>query len=260
MSSTVLYMPAIRVPERWSRSTRPRVAAPLCIAGLCLIALALTYIAAALVPATHVKDAVMLYDTTLLGGAQLNDAANTLLHLLEPLPYTLWGALLVIVALGRGRPRVALAVAIVLTLAPATAELLKPLLAHPHAWVGGSYVGAASWPSGHTTAGTILAMCAVLVAPARLRPVVAALGAAFALAVGFSAVLLAWHLPSDVLGGYLLATLWISVAVAGLRAGDARVRSLWLRPLGVGGGGVRPRSPERLGALVGGSREDEQQV
>lgn len=257
-------MPAIRVPERWSRSTRPRIATPLCIAGLCVIALALTWVLAALVPATHFKDAVASYDTMLLGGPRLNDAANTLLHLLEPLPYALWGALLVVVALGRGRPRVALAVAIVLTLAPATAELLKPLLAHPHAWAGGQYVGAASWPSGHTTAGTILAMCAVLVAPARLRPLVGALGAAFALAVGFSAVLLAWHLPSDVLGGYLLATLWISLAVAGLRSGDARVRSLWLRPLGVGplgvGGGVSARAPERLGALVGGSREDEQQV
>ena len=139
-------MPAIRIPDRWSRSTRPRVLAPLCIAGLCAVALAITWVLAALVPATHLKDAVALHDTTLLGGAHLNDIANALLHLLEPLPYTLWGALLVIVALGRGRPRLALAVALVLALAPATAEALKPLLAHPHAWVGGSYVSAASWP------------------------------------------------------------------------------------------------------------------
>ena len=41
------------------------------------------------------------------------------------------------------------------------------------------------------------------------------LGALFAAAVGFSLLMLAWHLPSDVLGGYLVATLWAALAVAG---------------------------------------------
>lgn len=245
MSSTVVYMPAIRVPDRWSRSTRPRVAAPLCVAGLCVVAMALTWVLAALVPATHLKDALALYRITLLGGPRLDDVANTLLHLLEPLQYTLWGLALVLIALARGRPRVALAVAIVLALAPATAETLKPLLAHPHAWVGGSYVGPASWPSGHTTAGATLAMCAVLVAPRRLRPAVAVLGAAFAAAVGFSTLVLAWHLPSDVLGGYLLATLWVSLAVAALRTADARSRGKWLGRTS-GGGAMGARVPQGL--------------
>jgi membrane-associated phospholipid phosphatase len=205
--------------------TPPSAAGALLVAGLCAVALALTWVVAALVPATHVKDAVALYDFTLLGGPRLDDLANALLHLLDPLLYTIWALSLVAVALWRRRPLTALAVGIVMGMAPLTAETLKPLLAHPHARIYGDEIGAASWPSGHASAATALVMCAVLVAPQRLRPTVAVLGALFAGAVGFSLVLLAWHLPSDVLGGYLVGTLWAALAVAGLRAAEARSRS-----------------------------------
>ena len=203
----------------------PSAAGALLVAGLCAAALTLTWVVAALVPATHVKDAVALYDFTLLGGARLDDLANALLHLLDPLLYMLWGVLLIAVALRRGSPRLALAVGLVLGLAPLTAETLKPLLAHPHARIGGSEITAASWPSGHATAATALVLCAVLVVPQRLRPTVAMLGAMFVAGVGFSLLLLAWHLPSDVVGGYLVGTLWTALAVAGLRATEARSRS-----------------------------------
>ena len=212
----------------------PSAAGALCIAGLCVAGLALTWVVANLVPATHVKDAVALYRFTLLGGPRLDELANALLDLLEPALYILWGVLLVAVALERRRPRVALAVGLVLGLAPLTAETLKPLLAHTHAQVGVSEITAASWPSGHATAATALAICAVLVAPQRLRPTVAVLGALFAAGIGFSLLVLAWHLPSDVAGGYLLGTLWAALAVAGLRAAAARSRSR-----GLGSSGVR---------------------
>jgi membrane-associated phospholipid phosphatase len=245
---STVYMSAAHTPDRRRAGTvRPSAVAPLCVAGLCVVALTLTWVVAALVPATHVKDAVALYDFTLLGGPRLDDVANALLHLLDPLFYILWGIILMAVALKRGRPRVALAVGLVLGLAPLTSEILKPLLAHPHAWVDGVGVNAASWPSGHATAATALAMCAVLVAPDRLRPTVAALGAMFAAAVGLSLLILAWHLPSDVAGGYLVGTLWTALAVAGLRASEVRSRS---RRLGSGStvpagrsGGVRARIP-----------------
>jgi membrane-associated phospholipid phosphatase len=168
---------------------------------------------------------VALYDFTLLGGPRLDELANTLLHLLDPLLYTLWGVLLMAYALWRRRPRVALAVGLVMGLAPLTAETLKPLLAHPHARIYGDEITAASWPSGHASAATALVLCAVLVAPQRLRPTVALLGAMFAAGVGFSLLVLAWHLPSDVVGGYLVGTLWAALAVAGLRVAEARSRS-----------------------------------
>jgi membrane-associated phospholipid phosphatase len=203
----------------------PSASGALLVAGLCVIALALTWVVAALVPATHAKDAVALYDFTLLGRPRVDDLANALLHLLDPLLYTIWGVLLMAAAFWRRRSLVALAVGVVMGMAPLTAETLKPLLAHPHARIYGDEITAASWPSGHATAATALVMCAVLVAPQRLRPTVAVLGALFAVAIGFSLVLLAWHLPSDVLGGYLVGTLWMALALAGLRAAEARSRS-----------------------------------
>jgi membrane-associated phospholipid phosphatase len=200
----------------------PSAASALGIAGLCVIGLALTWIVAALVPAAHVRDAVALHDFTLLSRPHVDTVANFLLDLLDPAFFTLWAVLLIAFALVRGRPRVGLAVACVMGLAPLTAEILKPLLAHPHAQIGYAYVDPASWPSGHATAAVALVLCAVLVAPMWLRPAVAALGGVFAVAVGCSLLILAWHMPSDVLGGYLVASLWMALAVAGLRAADRR--------------------------------------
>jgi membrane-associated phospholipid phosphatase len=204
-----------------ARTGRPSGAWALRAAVLCLAGMATTWTLAELVPAVHLRDAVLLNDFTKLSRPGVDGLANGLLHLLDPLLYTVWALLLVTVALLRRRPRVALAVAVVLPVAPGAAELLKPLLAHPHDSVGWQWVGPASWPSGHATAAMTLVLCALLVAPHRMRPLVAALGCAVAVAVGCSLLILAWHMPSDVLGGYLLAALCVSLAVAAMgRAWD----------------------------------------
>jgi membrane-associated phospholipid phosphatase len=213
---------ALRLPIRAVRPVSRPPAAALALASLCLLGLAGTWCAAALVPAAHLRDAVALHDFTLLDRPRVEAAGNALLHLLGPVTVTVWACMLVAVALFRRRPRVALAVALVMGLAPLSADLLKPLLAHSHAHVTGVYVKAASWPSGHATAALTLALCAVLVAPRRLRPTVLAVGLAFAAAVGLSLMILAWHMPSDVLGGYLLASLWMSLVLAALRGADRR--------------------------------------
>ena len=201
---------------------RPGAAGALVVAGLCLLGLALTWALAELVPAAQVRDATALHEFTLFSGPPLEQPANALLNLLDPFPFLLAGAILVGVALKRGRPRVALAAAAVLALAPLSAEILKPLLAHPHAAVAHTHISQASWPSGHSAAALALVLCAVLVAPVRLRPPVAILGGLFALAVGASLLILAWHLPSDVIGGYLIAALWAALALAWLRVADRR--------------------------------------
>jgi membrane-associated phospholipid phosphatase len=192
----------------------------LLIAGLCAIGLALTWVLAELVPITHVKDAVALYDFTRLNRPLVEVPANALLDLLYPPFYAAWGILLVVVALRRRLPWVALAVVVVMPLAPFSAELLKPLLAHSHDQLGPKYITSASWPSGHATAALTLSWCALLVAPPASRRLVCMLGAAFSLAVGIALLVLAWHMPSDVVGGYLLATLWAALAFACLRASE----------------------------------------
>jgi membrane-associated phospholipid phosphatase len=213
---------AIRGEQPVAPAARSRAAAALYVAGLCLLALALTWVVAELVPAAQVRDAVALHRFTLLDGPRVDAIAEFLLHLLDPPLFTIWGVALVLFAAARRRPRVGLAVALVLGLAPLSADGLKPLLAHPHVRIGETHISSASWPSGHATAALALALCAVLVAPTRLRPAVGALGAAFSAAVGCALLIRSWHLPSDVLGGYLLAGLWTAVAVAALRAADRR--------------------------------------
>jgi undecaprenyl-diphosphatase len=197
---------------------RRGVAEALLLAGACIFGLALTWLFAALVPPTHVRDAVVLYDFTRLDRPFVEAPAKALLDLLEPAFFVIWGLGLVLIAYSHGRSRVALVVALVLGLAPLSAELIKPLAAHTHAQVVPLYIKSASWPSGHATAATILAWCAVLVAPASLRRVVALLGVVFVIAVGCALLILAWHMPSDVLGGYLLGTLWFALALAVVRA------------------------------------------
>jgi membrane-associated phospholipid phosphatase len=127
------------------------------------------------------------------------------------------------VALARGRPRVALLIIVLLAATSVSSQVLKALLAHPReSWEAGAQVAPRAYPSGHATAAMSLALAAVLAAPRRARPAAAALGTALALAVGFSISSLGWHFPSDVLGGYLLATGWALVLVAGLLEVDRR--------------------------------------
>jgi membrane-associated phospholipid phosphatase len=218
-----VYTAGAMPPRRAVVEREPaRASGALILAGLCLLGLALVWVVAELVPAVQFKDALALHEFTLLARPRIDRPAEFLLHLLDPLPFVLWGTALVAIAIARERPRVALAVVGGVAGAPRPPPTLKPLVAHPHVQIGLVHIDAASWPSGHSTAALALALSAVLVAPARLRPLVAGVGVAFALAVGCSLLMLAWHMPSDVLGGYLVASLWMALAVATLRAADRR--------------------------------------
>jgi membrane-associated phospholipid phosphatase len=185
--------------------------------------LALTWMVTALVPAGQFKDAVALQHFTVLRDTPAHTFASVVLLTLSPPLYIGFGVALVALAFARERERLAVVIAAVLALTPLSAEMLKPVLAHPHTRIEGAVsVGSASWPSGHSSAALALVLCAVLVAPARRRAIVAVAGAGFALAVGCALLILAWHMPSDVIGGYLLALLWTALAVAALRATDPR--------------------------------------
>ncbi len=161
---------------------------------------------------------------------RVDPIANFIANLCNPRPYVYLTAVPVLIALFRRRPRMAVAVAAILLGSNLTTELLKPLLAEPRpdAALGGSIpVGPASWPSGHATAAMSLALCFVLAVPWRLRPLAAALGAGFAIAVSYSFLTLGWHYPSDVFGGFLVAGIWTLLVVAAVSAAEAR----WPRTL-----------------------------
>jgi membrane-associated phospholipid phosphatase len=154
----------------------------------------------------------------------LNHIATVVAKLADPVPFALCTVALASIALYRRRPRHALAVILLLGGANLLTQTLKVLLAHPrhHDFLGHAQLGVQAFPSGHATASMALALAAILVAPQAWRPIVAIGGAIFALAVSESVMLLAWHFPSDVAGGYLVAASSALTTLAALRAAEQR--------------------------------------
>ncbi|HEY6758637.1 MAG TPA: phosphatase PAP2 family protein [Baekduia sp.] len=214
-----------------------RPAPPLALAAVSALLLAITGVFAKLIPITQQGDAKTLHGFVELNAPRLTPALDHIAHLADPAPYALWGLILVLVALVRGRWRVALGLPLVFFLAGFTSESLKHLLAGPRVaeWLGHAQIGAASWPSGHSTAAMTMALCAVLAAPPRLRPTVAAIGGAFALAVAYAILTLGWHFPSDVFGGYLVAMTYVMLFIGVVAWSEQR----WPSRRGVEGG-TRP--------------------
>jgi membrane-associated phospholipid phosphatase len=199
---------------------RPKVA--LIGAGGCVALLVLTWLLAFQVGLFRDADQSIFlgfYDLSLRG--TVDRIARPVARLCDPKPYVYLAAIPLLVAVLRGRLGLAVAIGAILLGAPATTELLKPLLAHPRSaslFGGVPPVGPASWPSGHATAAMSWALCMILAAPGRFRPAVAVFGAGFAVAVSYSFLVLGWHYPSDVLGGYIVAATWTLLGVAALRA------------------------------------------
>lgn len=195
--------------------------------------LLLTWLFASYVgPARHADGSILIGFFDVAGHGGVKPIAERIASLCDPIPYLLYAWIPILVALIRGRPRVALAIGVILLGANVTTHVLKPLLAHPRPALAlgnmpfgpiqSKTISAASWPSGHATAAMSFVLCAVLAAPQRTRPVVVAAGAVFAVAVCYSFLALGWHYPSDVLGGFLVATVWTLLAISALLAVEHR--------------------------------------
>jgi membrane-associated phospholipid phosphatase len=182
----------------------------------CFAALVATGFAAAFSGTVHAIDDAAAQGFAAAQATQLGELVARIATLCDPGPYAVMGAALVAVALLRRRFARAGAVAVLLVATGLTTASLKATLGHPRA---GDILGVdmGSWPSGHSTAAMTVALCAVLVAPRALRGALAVAGSAFALAVGVGVCVMEWHLATDVVGGYLVATTWTLLAVAGLR-------------------------------------------
>jgi membrane-associated phospholipid phosphatase len=197
---------------------------PLQLAGICWVLFVVLLVAAYWLPAARWADGWAVAGFLNLQQPWLTSVASFVAHLCGPGPFVVWTALVAGVALRRHRPRHALAVVVLLGVANVITQVLKHALAMErwHAWLGNAQIAPAAFPSGHATASMSLALAAILVAPAALRPLVAVGGAVFTLAVSESVMFLAWHFPSDVAGGFLVATASTLMTVAALRAADQR--------------------------------------
>jgi membrane-associated phospholipid phosphatase len=169
-------------------------------------------------------DTIALAGFVGLGTPRVDALATPLTRLADPGPFAVWTAAIVCLALVRRRPSLACMAAVVLVGANLTTQALKLLTAEPRAIdsMPGGHIALQSWPSGHATASMTLALCLVAVVPSRLRPVAAALGGTFVLAIVYSLLVLAWHFPSDVLGGFCVAAAWTLAGLAAVRAVEPR--------------------------------------
>jgi membrane-associated phospholipid phosphatase len=190
---------------------------PLIAAFLCAAIGAVVYLLAMNVPA--VRDADLRTLEGFMGLATVTSAryADLLVSLFDPLPFALITFGLVTTAVLAGRARAGLVAFAVIAAASVTTQLLKPALATPRASPADHYMSPASWPSGHTTAVMSLALALVIISPMRLRPLAAAAGGLLTVGTVYSILILHSHYPSDVIGGFLVATGWASLGTMALR-------------------------------------------
>jgi membrane-associated phospholipid phosphatase len=185
-------------------------------AGALTVLLVAVYAAIHLELVQHADVSILRGFSDLGGHPRIGSLARAIIRLCDPDPYVYLCVVPVAIALFRRRIWVALMIMAILLGANCTTELLKPLLAvhRSYSLPGGPSRG--SWPSGHSTAAMSLALCCVIAAPGRLRPAAAAIGAVFAAAVGYSLLSHKSHYPTDVLGGFLVASVWTLLGIAAI--------------------------------------------
>jgi membrane-associated phospholipid phosphatase len=190
-----------------------------CAALFCLI-LFLAYLS----PAARDLDAKALEGFVAAQNQSTLTVTGKLAHLGDEFWVGVEAAILAGVALLRGRARAAVAVVALLGITSVSSQVLKALFAYPRPEGASGLAGVAAeaFPSGHSTAIMSLAIASVIVVPPRVRPLAALVGGAIALAVGVSVVSTGSHFPSDVAGGFLLATGWGLVTALVLRWADVR--------------------------------------
>src|SRR4051794_29945536 len=149
-----------------------RILKPLVVAALCAAAIAVIGVVTFGLDAGRSLDVRALNQFMGLGEhARLRHAAN-LAQFADGAQFAVMVLALVGIAAVRRRWRLAVAVAAVPVVSALTAEVLKIVTAAPR---GTTVVEPASWPSGHVASMTSLALCLILVASARWRPLAAAL-------------------------------------------------------------------------------------
>jgi membrane-associated phospholipid phosphatase len=196
-----------------------------------VLSLAVTWYAAHEVARLRRVDVNVLLGFMQLNRPQQEWIPQTFVWLCDPKHYIVLAALPVAIALVRGRRRVAAAALALLLGANFTTELLKPLAAGPrdHVTVPGIVLSHATWPSGHSTASMSLALALIICVPGRLRPAVSALMALFVIGVVYSLLALGAHYPSDLLGGFEVASTWTLLALGGLWTYEAHRPALAAR-------------------------------
>ncbi|MEA2429683.1 MAG: hypothetical protein QOI19_156 [Thermoleophilaceae bacterium] len=195
-------------------------------AAWCVVAFFALLALAYYVGPAQTLDAAALHGFQAMHHARVDRVANVFAHLCNPLPYAIASLIVVAIAAKLRGLRTAVAVTILLGGANATSQLLKPALAYHRELYHTRWhiynLADAAFPSGHATAAMSLSLAALIIVPRAYRPLVATFGAIFTISVSFAILILAYHFPSDVVGGYLIATAWGLAVFAALSTVNAR--------------------------------------
>lgn len=141
-------------------------------------------------------------------------ATSALLHLVSPaLIATVMLICLALCAIRRDLPD-ALGVALVVGGSNLTTQVVKNVILDRPVLNVQNAVTENSFPSGHTTVLTSLAVAIAISLPRRIRPLGPLVVVGSAVASGVSTVAAGWHRPSDALGAYLVVTAWLLLALA----------------------------------------------
>jgi membrane-associated phospholipid phosphatase len=202
---------------------RQGVKYPAAAALACVLGLALLMVGAYWVGPLPQADVTALNGLEALQGPVATPVLYGIVHTADPVPLAVMLVAILGAGIAFGRRRQAVIALIAVAGANLATEVLKLALAHPrlHPIDGVNHVWSTAFPSGHATGAMSIALAAVIVSPPRLRARVAALAGLYALAVGTALPIIGWHFPSDVLGGFLVASVFAfgTVAIARELAG-----------------------------------------
>lgn len=171
--------------------------------------------------------------------AEAHEATSRLVTTIDVGSLAVLSVGVVVLALARARPRRALAGAAVIAGANLTTYFLKPGLGALDPFDGDAEraIGA-TFPSGHATVAMSATLALVIVLPPSWQALGAVVAAGYSAAVGIGLVVLGWHYPSDVVGGFLVATAWAAAAVGLLHLRPEREESPVGRAAGRAGAAV----------------------
>lgn len=152
-----------------------------------------------------------------LEGSVVNDVAHVLVSAVNPVTVAVATVAILWFAIARRGRGVAVALAATLLAANASAALLKMLLREtdPLTAETARDLGTGFYPSGHATSTMAIVLAiVVLVRPGRARARAAFAGGLAAGVLGLANVVAISHHASDVVGGLLLATMWVALMCA----------------------------------------------
>lgn len=221
----------IRVPARRRKQRSAGVPVPrpaLLVAGATTVGFGSVALLASCSATARSADAHLLGTAVGLarsveGLAPFGDATT---HLADTTPSALAGLAVVLVGAATTGPRASAAAAVILFGADASTKLLQGDFSEVREVAGVARVQ--QFPSGHATASAALVLAAGVIASPRFRTAVVAVGLPYVAAIAGALLILAHHLPSAIVGGWLVALSWAGAAVALLNPGQ---RAAWrLKP------------------------------